>query len=194
MSLHSTSLQPFPKLKENHACKALMTELLENRTDGPIVPKITKKTPVYSKGGALTADPLENKYKTLVLPKRFSRKQKQLKLKQAIPRNFQGYPISQCIYAPNLQDHVYIPSKWKNKVDKLEFEYANCCTCCCLKPCVTEVFKVSFLECLKKATEDCKKDGFIFTTQDVVKKAGKCRALKIFKDFCGNAGGPVIPE
>lgn len=179
---HTNNIMPPPlychgrhlDLQENEASKAIMKELLENRSEGPII--IKNKKAVYSKSGALTANPLENNYKTMVVAKRFTQKKKQLKLKQAIQRNFQKYPISQCKYDPHLQKHVYVPSKWKKQVGKTEFDYARCCSDCCLRPCVTECKKVSFIECMK--------ESFVVEPQHVSRN-GRVQAIMIFKELCG---------
>ena len=161
--------------QENEASKALMKELLENRTEGPIVLK--SKQAEYSKSGALSHHPLDgSNYKTTVVAKRFTKKKKQLKLKQSIQRNFQKYPISRCMYDPSLQKHVYLPSKWKKQVSKTEFDYASCCPHCYLRPCVTECKKVSFIECMK--------ESFVVEPQHVSRNA-RVQAIMIFKEFCG---------
>ena len=163
------------ELQQNKASKALMKELLENRTDGPITVK--NKDVVHSKSGALTAHPLDSsQYKTVVVAKRFTQKKKQLKLKQSIQRNFQKYPISQCTYDPYLQKHVYVPKKWKKNVSEAEFDYARCCPHCYLRPCVTECKKVSFIECMK--------ESLIVEPQHVSRNA-RVQAIMIFKEFCG---------
>lgn len=82
------------------------------------------------------------------------KKLKQLKLKQAFPRNFQKYPIKKCVWDADLQDHVYEPPKYTKEFTDLERAHAHTCKSCYLRPCVMEGKKLDFMETLKECHED----------------------------------------
>ena len=59
--------------------------------------------------------------------------------RNAIPRNFQGYPMEKCQYAPNLQKHVFVPpSHAKRTLSTIPEALRICCSGCFLTPCITE--------------------------------------------------------
>ena len=59
--------------------------------------------------------------------------------RNAIPKNFQGYPIEKCQYAPNLKKHVFVPSSYARKtLFTIPDGFRTCCSGCFLTPCITE--------------------------------------------------------
>ena len=144
------------------------------------------------KSDRLMQEFLDNRVEGKLLVKK---KTRQLKLKQSlVQRNFQKYPIKQCTFEVSLGKHVYQPPKYSKAFTKLELANANCCSSCCLRPCVMDGKRVDFVESLKVDHED----------PDFALKNAETEAVILFHRFCGNlwmrrmkvkAGPPaVVPE
>ena len=82
------------------------------------------------------------------------KKVRQLKLKQAFQRNFQKYPLSKCVWIPELKKHVYEPPRYTKAVDPLERSYAKCCPNCYLSPCLMIGKERHFVEEHKDVLEE----------------------------------------
>ena len=116
---------------------------------------------------------LDSRTEGKLLPKK---KTRQLKLKQAlVERNFQKYPLKDCIYDSLLKKHVYQPPKYAKQFSILETANAACCANCCLRPCIMDGNRIDFVESLKVDHED----------PDFALKNAEIEAVILFQRFCG---------
>ena len=126
-----------------------------------------------SKCEVLMKDLLDNRVEGKLLTKK---KKRQPKLKQAfVQRNFQKYPIKNCVFDTALQKHVHRPGKYVKEFSKLELATALCCGSCYLSPCLMVGKRVDFVESLKDDHED---PDFAITNAETL-------AVILFQKFCG---------
>lgn len=86
-------------------------------------------------------------------PKRKAKRQLKIDLcikkalrKAANPKNFQGFPIEKCCYAPNLKMEVYVPSSYaRSTLSTIPESFRKCCAGCMLTPCLMEEFHTQFV-------------------------------------------------
>ena len=75
------------------------------------------------------------------------KKTRQLKLKQAIPRNFQYKPTKDCVFAAELGCHVYDPPKYQKEMSiKFPGDRHFFCSKCFLRPCIMVGKRDAFFE------------------------------------------------
>ena len=104
------------------------------------------------------------------------KKTKQLKLKYAfVQRNFQKYPLKNCVYDSGLQKHVHEPARYAKEFSKLELATARCCNSCYLRPCLMVGKRVAFVEGFKDDHED----------PDFAMRNAETQAIIFFRKFCG---------
>lgn len=83
------------------------------------------------------------------------KKKKQIKLKEAfLQRNFQKYPIKQCVYDATTGKHIYQPPKYKRVMEVEGLDRGVCCASCYLTPCIMVGRRHDFLESLADDQED----------------------------------------
>lgn len=116
---------------------------------------------------------VDNPTKSKLLAKK---KTKQLKLKAAfVERNFQKYPIKNCVYDTGLEKHVHEPGRYTKEFSKLELATARCCCSCYLRPCIMVGKQITFIEGFKDDYED----------PDFAMRNAETQAIILFQKFCG---------
>ena len=123
--------------------------------------------------GEVMKELVDNPTKGKLLAKK---KTKQLKLKAAfVERNFQKYPIKNCVYDPVLKKHVHQPGRYAKEFSKLELASACCCSSCYLRPCIMVGKQITFIEGFKYDYED----------PDFALRNAETQAIILFQKFCG---------
>ena len=134
-------------------------------------------------------------------PKKPKKHNPQTKLKQFFPTklNYQGKPFHQCVYEQVVSDFVWVPPKYKDKIDNVSTYYGvkwdmceikpiQLCLTCELKPCMASGCYNSIMDYSRVVEKEVGDDNTALVKQKV--------AEKMMRDHCklfGNRYSKKLP-